>query len=204
MAFDLRLPAGVTLGADGLGLETCAPAVLTDRGLSGCSAEAIVGHGSALADIALGSEVVAEETHITLLMAPITDGHTAILFYMTGEAPVITRLVFPSLLVGDSGVFGGRLEASIPPITTWAGGPDVAMERLTLTIGPEGITYYKHVHGTTIPYSPEGFTVPAHCPTGGFSFEALFSYEDGTNGTAKTNVPCPPHTKHRSHNREAE
>jgi len=43
---------------------------------------------------------------MTVLMAPSTEGHTGLSFYAAGTTPVIAQLVFPGLLLGDSGSFG--------------------------------------------------------------------------------------------------
>jgi hypothetical protein len=73
-----------------------------------------------------------------------------------------------------------------------AGGPDVSIVSVQATIGPSHLTYYKHVHGRLVPFSPRGVSVPERCPRGGFPFAAEFTFQDGSSASAQTTVPCPP------------
>ena len=189
--FDLQLPTGVTIGASSLGLATCVPLTLARDGLGACSPESVMGRGDALVGIDFGPEVVYEHARITLLMAPAASGHTQIMFYAVGASPVIAQLMFPSLLLDDAGPFGGRLDTSIAPIAGFPGGSNGAIVKLTSSIGPRGVIYYKRVHGRRVAYTPEGFTEPPTCPRGGFPFEATFAFEDGSNETVTVHAPCP-------------
>jgi hypothetical protein len=198
VSFDLRLPLGVTLANSSLGLATCAPATLAAQGLGACSPESVMGRGQALVGISFGPEVVYEPARLTLLMAPAASGHTRIVFYAVGASPVIAQLLFPSLLLDDTGPFGGRLDTTIEPIAGLPGTPDGAVVALTSTIGPQGVAYYRRVHGRRVAYTPEGFSEPPTCPRGGFPFEASFAFLDGTTQRATAKAPCPRRATERS------
>jgi hypothetical protein len=108
---------------------------------------------------------------MTVLMAPLAEGHTALSFYAAGTSPVIAQLVFPGLLLGDSGPFGARLETTIPLIPGLPDAPDVALVRMQASIGSKGLTYYKRVHGTTV---------------------ASLRFANGDTVIATHTAPCPP------------
>jgi len=150
-----------------------------------------MGHGSAVVGVPFGPQTLYEQTRLTLLMLPLTGGHTTVAFYAEGIAPLITQLVFPGRLLGSSGRFGSRLETTIPLVSGLPEAPDVALVNLQATIGPKGLTYYKHAHGKVIPYSPKGFIVPSRCPAGGFPFAMSFIFEDGVAEFVHTVAPCP-------------
>jgi hypothetical protein len=95
----------------------------------------------------------------------------------------------------DTGRFGSRLVTTVPLVTSVPGGPDVSIVDVQTTIGPSHLTYYKHSHGRLVPFRPRGVSVPERCPRGGFPFAADFTFEDGTQTSAHTTVPCPP--RHR-------
>ncbi len=187
----VRLPAGLLFGSSTLGVATCTAATLSDAGVGGCPGNAVMGHGSARVGIRLGPEVLYEQADVTLLMAPLTEGHTTVLFYASGTTPVIARLIFPSLLLEASGPFSGSLDTNVPPITGLPGAPDAALLRLNSNIGPKGLTYHRRSHGVVVGYTPEGFLLPARCPRGGFLFEAVFSFQDGSVIHSKRAVRCP-------------
>jgi hypothetical protein len=192
---ELRLPAGVISATSTLGLATCEPTTLRERGLGGCSPNALMGRGNALVGVPVGPDIIYERIGLTMLMAPSADNHTAISFYAKGASPVIAQLLFPGFLLGDSGLFGTRLNATIPLISVLPGAPNAALVHMQLNIGPKGLTYYKRVDGTRVAYSPKGFGVPSKCPARGFSFAAVFAFADGSSTTATKTVRCPARTR---------
>jgi hypothetical protein len=193
---ELSLPAGVTAGFNTLGLASCSPATLQERGASGCSPDAFVGRGSALVEVPFGAGVLYESVKTAILMGPLVDGHTAMSFYASGTSPVIAHLVFPTLFLGNAAPFGALLNTSIPPIAGLPGAPDVALVSMQSSIGPKGLKYYKRVHGATVAFAPEGFDVPSTCPAGGFPFAARFTFDDGSTESATSTAPCPPRGGH--------
>jgi hypothetical protein len=203
VAVGFRLPAGVVAASSTLGLATCTPATLLEHGVRGCSPESLMGRGSALVGVPIGPGILYERVDMTVLMAPLAGGHTALSFYAVGTSPVIAQLVFPGLLLGDSGAFGARLETIIPLIPGLPGSPDVTLVRMRSSIGSKGLTYYKRVHGTTVAYVPEGFIVPPRCPVGGFPFAASLTFANGHTVVATGTAPCPPHLHTRGMSKRA-
>jgi hypothetical protein len=190
-SLELRLPAHMGILASTLGLASCDPATLLREGIGGCSPNARVGLGSAVVDVPLGPEVVPETAKITALFGPPNGEHLQILFYAEGRTPVTAQLVFPGQVLLASGPFSGSINATIPLIPTVPEGPNVSVIRFQSTVGPHGLTYYTHVHGRRVGYHPKGLEVPTSCPHGGFPFAASFTFQDGSDATAASTVPCP-------------
>jgi hypothetical protein len=188
---DLHLPAGLGLATSTLGLANCEPAALIAGGVNGCPANARIGFGSARVAVPSEGEPVQEEGSLTALVGPPNSEHLEVLFYAEGHSPVFAQLVFPGEVLNDNGPFSGRLDTAIPLIPTWPGGPDVAVTRMTSTIGPRGLTYYRHVRGGIVPFHPRGIAVPKRCPRHGFPFRVDIAFLDGSHQTATSAVPCP-------------
>lgn len=188
---DLHLPAGLGLGTSTLGLANCDPQSLIAGGVEGCPANARIGFGSATVDVPAEGEPIEEAGGITALVGPPNGEHLEVLFYAEGQSPVFAQLVFPGHVLEDDPPFSGRLDTAIPLIPTWPGGPDVAVTSMTSTIGPRGLTYFRHVGAKVVPFHPRGIAVPARCPRGGFPFRADITFMDGTHETATSAVRCP-------------
>ncbi|HEY3829741.1 MAG TPA: hypothetical protein VGL57_11145 [Solirubrobacteraceae bacterium] len=188
---DLLYPANLGIATSGLGLSTCRAAVLEAQGPPGCPSNSIMGYGSALVEVPFGPEILQENTRTTTFMAPLQKGELGLLFFVDGEAPVSAQFVFPGLVLPAPDPFGGDLNASLPLVPSVPEAPDAALVRLTTTLGPSRITYYEYRKGHTIPYRPRGIRLPRTCPRGGFQFGARFTFNDGTNMSAATTVPCP-------------
>jgi hypothetical protein len=75
----------------------------------------------------------------------------------------------------------------------------VSIVSVQSTIGPNHLTYYKHVHGRRVPFHPVGIAVPERCPSGGFPFTASFVFQDGSTAEAATVIPCPSPAHHHRH-----
>jgi hypothetical protein len=194
-ALNLRMPAGMNYTATTLGLAICQPAALLAQGLTGCSPNSRLGYGSALVEVPFGTGSGHEIPVIQALAGPSPNGNLAVLFYADGRFPVYAQLTFSGEVLPDTGRYGSRLAARVPPVTSVPGGPNVSVVSVQTTIGPSHLTYYKHVHGRLIPFRPRGVAVPERCPRGGFPFAAEFTFQDGTHTSATTAVPCPP--RHR-------
>jgi hypothetical protein len=192
----LSYPANLGIGLSGLGLATCGETELQALGPAGCPANAIMGYGAARAELALGPNVVGESAPITILRAPDSEGHIALLLYATGTTPVAARAVLPGVLLAAPAPFGGLVSIAVPLIASVPGAPDVALVRLRATLGPAGVTYFESVAHQTLAYRPTGILLPATCPRGGFPFAAELSFADGSAASAHTAVPCPAH-RHR-------
>lgn len=188
---DLHLPAGLGLVTSTLGLANCQPAALIAGGVNGCPTNARIGFGSARVAVPAEGEPIAETGSLTALVGPPNSEHLEVLFYAEGLSPVFAQLVFPGQLLEDGPPFSGRLNTAIPLIPTWPGGPNVAVTRMSSTIGPRGLTYYRHVHGQIVPFRPRGLKVPARCPRDGFQFRVDIAFLDGTHQSTGSAVPCP-------------
>jgi hypothetical protein len=188
---DLLYPANLGLGTSGLGLETCAAAVLEALGPEGCPSQSRMGYGTAVVEIPFGPKIISETAFTDIFMAPLQQGHLGLLFYASGSSPVSAQIVFPGLVLPASNPFGGDLATTIPLVPTLPEAPNAAVVHLSSTIGPLHLTYYEHAHGRFLPYHPKGIVLPRTCPAGGFRFAARFSFEDGAHTRAYTTVPCP-------------
>ncbi len=188
---DIYLPAGMGLATSTLGLAICQPARLLELGLKGCPANSRVGRGRAVGELSAEGEVVHEAARVQALLGPNINGHEQVLFYVEGEAPVSAELVFPGeLLPSASGAFSGHLNTVVPVVTVWPAGPDISVTRFSSSLGPRGLTYYKHVRGFVVPFRPGGISVPTSCPAEGFPFRAELTFLDGSHVTASHAVPC--------------
>jgi len=188
---DLHLPAGLGVASSELGLANCDASALLALGPEGCPPNAQIGFGSAIVSVPAESAPVEEEGSITVVVGRADSEPLEILFLAEGRSPVSAQLVFPGHLLTANAPFGDRLDTTIPLIPTWPGGPDVSVTRMSATIGPLGLTYYRHVRDKIVAYSPRGIALPRHCPRGGFPFRADISFLDGAQAGATHVVPCP-------------
>jgi hypothetical protein len=189
----LHMPAGMNYTLTTLGLAVCQPAVLQAQGLKGCSPNSRIGSGNASVEVPFGTGSGHELPEIQAVVGPSTsNGNMVVLFYANGQTPVFAQLVFQGEVLPDAGAFGTQLATTVPLIPSVPGGPDVSIVSVNATIGPAGLIYYKHVHGKLVPFHPLGIGVPEHCPRGGFPFSASFVFQDGSQASASTAVPCPP------------
>ncbi|HST31990.1 MAG TPA: hypothetical protein VLJ80_00580 [Solirubrobacteraceae bacterium] len=188
---DIYLPAGMGLATSTLGLAVCQPARLLELGLAGCPANARVGSGRAVGELKVEGEVIHEAAKVQAVLGPNINHHEQVLFYVEGEEPVSAELVFPGeLLPSAAPAFSGHLKTVVPVVKSWSNGPDISVTRFSSSLGPRGLTYYKHVHGFVVPFRPRGISVPARCPAGGFPFRAELTFLDGSRVTAGHAVPC--------------
>jgi hypothetical protein len=187
----VRYPSDLGIALSGLGIATCSQALLESPEQGTCPPDSRMGYGTAQAEIPIGPLIYRESVRIAVFRAPTREGHLALLFYAEGKTPVSAEIVFQGLLLPAPGPFGGAISMHIPLVTSLPGGPNVAVVRLSSTIGPEHLTYYEHLHGRTIAYRPKGIMLPNACPRGGFRFSASFRFEDGSHATADHSVPCP-------------
>lgn len=187
----LRLPAGMGIATTTLGEANCTPASLIAAGLSGCSANALLGFGSATAVVPVGSHEVIEHAALNPLMGPPRESEVEVLFYAQASTPVFAQLVLPGVLAEDAAPYGERLQTSVPLVEVWPNGPDLALESIDSTIGPLHLTYHRRVGSKTVSFRPQGIRIPSQCPPRGYPFAALLSFIDGTSATASFHVACP-------------
>jgi len=195
---NLRLPPGVSLGSSTLGLATCTEGQLKAGGLAGCSPNALMGLGNATVEVPFGPIIVAESVAVNIFMGQAINGHTSLLFYADAKTPVSAQLVFPGeLLEGTSGNFAAELNTVIPLTPSVPGASYAAVVRMHSSVGPEHLLYTRQSHGRTVYFRPVGIAIPRKCPVGGFRFDAVLTFQDGSTITASTSVPCPPRARKR-------
>jgi hypothetical protein len=188
---DLHLPKGMNYINTTLGLAICSPKTLERKGEAGCPTNAKLGDGTAAVEVPFGTGAGKELPQISAWMGPPTNGNMVVLFYVDGKRPVYGQFIFEGEVLPETGIFGSQLEATVPLVTSVPGGPDVSIVRANANIGPEGLTYFRKVHGHRERFKPRGISVPEHCPAGGFPISASFSFQDGSTAEASTTVPCP-------------
>lgn len=195
-SFALRLPAGMGLSSDQLGLSVCPREVLQTGGAGGCPHEAVMGSGDAVLVNAAGSEQLEVPAAVTVLMAPSQHEQTQLFFYAEGQSDVIAELIFQGYSTGLARPFGTLIAATIPPTVGVPGTPPAALTNMTVTLAPRGLMYVKRVHGRAVRYHPKGLAVPTVCPAGGFPFAVKLGFVDGTSIEAATRLACPHAARH--------
>lgn len=198
----LLMPAGMSIGASELGLQTCAPAALEGNGPSGCPPDSMIGSGRATAEVPFGAQQVFEQVRIAIFSAPLIDGKPQLLVSATGQHPVIANIYFPGMVLEAGRPFGGEIVTSMPPVPGLPGGPDVGLASMRIAIGPRTLTYSESRHGRTVRFHPAGVILPSRCPRGGFSFEVRLRFMDGASAQARSTVRCP-RRGHRRRGRSA-
>ena len=189
-SIDIRYPHGLGLASSDLGVESCTPARLQDGGPSACPIDSLMGRGSAVVQVALNNETLLEQGRVTVVSAPVQNGHLALLYFVSGDLPVLARLVLPGLVLPTALPFGGLLETTVAPVLSVPEGPDVALTQMQTTLGPSGFLYNERRGRKTVFFRPEGILLPPSCPRGGFPFSVRLRYQDGATSTAHTTVPC--------------
>jgi hypothetical protein len=194
------LPGEMGLATSGLGLENCPLHTLEELGGYRCPADALMGRGTATAEIPIEGDTISESAQISVFSAPVREGHLALWVSADAYTPVSAEPVFPAAVVSAQPPYGEAIDASIPLIPTLPGAPDVAVTRFHMALGatargPDHFVYYKSVRGRRVAYAPRGLILPPVCPHGGFPFEAQFTFQDDTVATARTTVSCPRKTR---------
>jgi hypothetical protein len=189
---DIRYPTNLGVALSGLGIETCTATTLETLGPAGCPVDSVMGYGQALGEISYGPEIIRERASVTIVRAEDVHGHLALLFDAQGLSPVLANIVFPGVLLPARAPYGGDIHISVPLVPSLPEAPDVAVVRLSATIGPAaGMIYREVAHGRSISYTPKGILLPGRCPRGGFPFRANITFEGGGGAAADTKVPCP-------------
>lgn len=188
---DLYMPAGMNYTRTTLGLALCSFAQLEAGGAAACPPNSRLGQGDAFVEVPFGTGSGRELPTIEAFMGPPVKGNMVVLFYANGQAPVYAQLVFGGELLPLTGMFGSDLGTPVPPIPSVPGGPDVSIVKVSATIGPQNVTYFRNEGARTGPFHPRGVAIPMRCPAGGFPFSASFTFIEGGHATASTKVPCP-------------
>jgi hypothetical protein len=194
---DLHLPAGMNENASELGLGTCQPAALLERGSGGCPVDSQIGFGTARTEVTFGDAPIRSRAHVDAFAGPAKSAGE-LLFDVEQRTPIRSRLLYLGRARTETGPFGSDLETTVPVIPTVPGGNDLATTAFESTLGPLGLTYVRNVHGRRVSFHPEGIIIPGKCPAEGFPFLVELHFDDGTEATARSSVPCRADTKPRS------
>lgn len=188
---EISYPVELAFELSELGLATCSTGTLEIFGPDGCPANSLMGYGTALAEIPIGPSIASERAQVTIMRATNAAGHLALLIDVDAPSPVSGQITFLGLMLPATAPYGGRLDMSIPLVSSLPEGPDVAVVQFRSTLGPLHLHYREHVHGRIVEYEPKGIPLPDTCPRGGFRFSARFAFQNGSRSQAATSVPCP-------------
>jgi hypothetical protein len=193
-------PRNLGLVSSGLGLAACtrppadfAKVLITATGLGGCSPNAVMGVGTALALVRLSNgQVIREYATVTLLSGPLERGRLGLVVYVDGQHPFGAKLAFAGDVRGARAPYGGQLTMRMPEVPGLEDVATVSLVEMRITIGSHAIRYYERRGGRTVAYHPDGIQLPASCPARGFRFRAQVGFADGSRRSAATVTPCPP------------
>lgn len=195
---ELLFPKSLNLTSSNLGLSTCNPTILYSEGQFACPNEARMGFGTTQVAVPFGPEIVSESAAVSIFMGPAEGETTTILLFGESRSPVFAHILMQGELLSGAGAFNElALKTNIPVVPTVPGARDVAVTRMLLSLGPRGLTYYKHVRGRRVAYQPRGMVLPAQCPAGGFPFHITMYFQDGSVVRQILDIPCPAR-KHRA------
>lgn len=188
---ELHYPKDLGIGTSDLGLSTCRAGMLIGYGPKGCPSTSVMGYGTGRVEVPFEEGNVSEPVRLTTFMAPLHEGHLALLFYVDAERPIAAELIFHGTVLPANAPFGGNLATVVPLVPTLPGASDAILSQFATTIGPEDITYWEYSRNHYIPYHPKGILLPKQCPRSGFQFAASFTFESGAHASAHAVVPCP-------------
>lgn len=183
----------------GLGIATCqrpaanfADVLLDATQAFACPADAVLGYGTARADVDLSDgQVTLEYAKVTLLSGPVVDGAPGLVVHVEGDHPFAASLVYGGQLAPARAPFGGAFSMRLPQIPSLVGIARVALVHLRLAIGARQIVYVERVHGRTHRYRPDAIPLPDRCPRGGFRFRVQVRFLDQRLAGASAVVRCP-------------
>jgi hypothetical protein len=194
----LSYPGDLGILTSGLGLASCRPsarafaAIILDDPLR-CPRNAVLGYGTAVAEVRLADgETIPEYAVVTVLAGPIVRGTVTLVAYVEGQHPFGARLLYGGALASGVAPFGGALEVDTPLIPSLAGFATIFLLDMKLSIGSRAITYFEHGRRGLVGYHPNGIALPDRCPRGGFPFRLRLTFADRSHTVAAARVPCPP------------
>jgi hypothetical protein len=182
-------PRGMRLDASGL--PTCAAQRLEADGPRGCPAESRVGFGGGVGFQQLGVESFDEPFKLDFFLAPPEHGHLAILILVSATQPIALQLVLKAREAQGQSPYGFGLEAQVPPISTVPGATNIVVTSGYVSLGASDIAYYRVHDGVRRLVRVAGLIAPRACPEGGFPYEAILTFEDGSTATGTASSPCP-------------
>lgn len=193
-------PRNLGLVSSGLGLATCtrppsdfAKVLIVAPRLGGCSPNAVMGYGTALALVRLtNAQVIREYATVTVLSGQIEHGRLGLVVFVDGQHPFGAKLAFSGEVGGAPAPYGGALTVRMPIVPGLEDLATISLVELRITIGSHAIRYYEHRRGQVVAYHPDGVELPDRCPVHGFRFRAEVGFADGSRRSTKSTTPCPP------------
>jgi hypothetical protein len=194
----LLTPAGVDLSSSGLGVATCVRSAAEFREVMHrvrhrpCPANALMGTGTATAELRLDPEVTyAAKARIDLYAGETFADKPGILVVADAFRPVRTQLSYRGYLYVPPPAFGLGMALQVLPIPEPPFGAPVALTAFRLTVGGADVRYRHTVHGRRATYRPRAIPLPRSCPRAGFRFRAVLRFADGQQVVEDTRVACP-------------
>jgi hypothetical protein len=192
-------PGSLGLVSSGLGLAACtrpasdfAQVLIVAPRLGGCSPNAVMGYGTALALVRLSNgQVIREYAVVTVLSGQFEQGHLGLVVFVDGQRPFGAKLAFAGEIGGAPSPYGGALTVRMPIVPGLEELATISLVELRITIGSHAIRYYEHRRGQLVAYRPEGVELPARCPAHAFRFRAQVSFADHSRRSATSTTPCP-------------
>jgi len=192
-------PRSLGIVSSGLGLAVCrrpeadfAKVLITGPRLGGCSPNAVMALGTALALVRLtNGQVIPEYATVTLLSGPLERGHLGLVAFVDGQRPFGAKLAFAGDVHGAPAPYGGELTVRMPAVPGLEDLATVSLVELRVSIGSHAIRYYERRGGRRVAYHPEGVLLPTACPAHGFRFRVRVGFSDGSRQSARAVTPCP-------------
>jgi len=192
-------PRQLGVVSSGLGLATCTrPAadfvkvLIAATRLGGCSPNAVMGLGSALALVRLSNgQVIREYAAVTVLSGALAHGRLGLVVYVDGQHPFGAKLAFAGDVRGAPSPYGGQLTVRMPEVPGLEQLATVSLVDMRISIGSHAIRYYEWHRRRRVAYHPDGVELPTSCPPHGFRFRAQIGFADGSHRVATTTTPCP-------------
>lgn len=192
-------PRSLGLVSSGLGLAACtrpasdfAQVLIVAPRLGGCSPNAVMGYGTALARVRLSNgQVIREYAVVTVLSGQFEQGRLGLVVFVDGQHPFGAKLAFEGEIGDAPAPYGGALTVRMPIVPGLEELATISLMELHITIGSHAIRYYEHRRGQLVAYHPEGVELPARCPRHGFRFRAQVSFADHSRRSATSTTPCP-------------
>jgi hypothetical protein len=193
-------PRSLGIVSSGLGLAVCTrpetdfrEVLITAPRLGGCSPNAVMALGTALALVRLtNGQVIPEYATVTLLSGPLERGRLGLVAFVDGQSPFGAKLAFAGDVHGAHAPYGGELAVRMPAVPGLEDLATISLVELRISIGSHAIRYYQHRRGRRVAYHPEGVVLPAVCPAHGFRFRVRVGFSDGTRQSARAVTQCPP------------
>jgi len=193
-------PRSLGIVSSGLGLAICTrpetdfiKVLIAGPRLGGCSPNAVMALGTALALVELtNGQVIPEYATVTLMLGPLERGRQGLVVFVDGTRPFGAKLAFAGDVRDVRAPYGGELVVRMPAVPGLEDLATVSLVELRISIGSHAIRYYERRNGRRVAYHPDGVQLPIACPARGFRFRVRIGFSDGSRQSATAVTPCPP------------